>query len=76
MGSLYRRMTILNATQLKADFDSILDRAAKSPQYVTHNGRLLVITKAKPVRAKDTPVSPWELRSGAIESFYDPAKIW
>lgn len=69
-------MTVLKPTQLKADLGRILDKAAKSPQYVMRNGRLLVITKAKLAPPEDAPLSPWELRASAIESFYDPAKTW
>lgn len=69
-------MTILKPTQLKADLGRVLDRAAKSPQYVMRNGRLLVITKAKLRQSEDAPLSPWELRASAIETFCDPAKTW
>ena len=70
-------MTVLKPTELKADVGGVLDRAIESPQYVMRKGQLLVITKAElaPVR-EDQSLSPWELRSAAIESFYDPTKAW
>lgn len=39
-------MTILKASELKADTDRILDEAIEHPQYVTRNGIVLVIHKA------------------------------
>jgi len=70
-------MTILKPSQLKADTGAILDKAIRSPQYVERGGTLLVIKKAElaPI-GEDSPLSPWELRAKAIESFYDPAKAW
>lgn len=68
---------MLKPTELKADLGGILDRAAESPQYVMRNGQLLVITKADLVPAReDASLSPWEVRAGVIESFYDSAKAW
>jgi hypothetical protein len=68
-------MTILKPSQLKADTGAILDKALRSPQYVERGGALLVIKKAELVPAQDdAPLSSWDLRAKAIESFYDPTK--
>ena len=70
-------MTVLKPSELKARTGAILDKAKRGPIYVERDGTLLVITKAKLVPAQeDRPLSPWELRAKAIESFYDPAKTW
>ncbi len=70
-------VTILKPSQLKAKTGSILDKAIHSPQYVERAGTLLVIRKAEfPVVQQDSILSPWELRSQVLESFYDPAKTW
>jgi hypothetical protein len=70
-------MTILKSSKLKSETGKILDRAIREPQYVERNGTLLVITKASltPTRS-ETLLSPWEIRSQNLESFYDPAKAW
>ncbi len=68
-------MTIIKPSELKARTGAILDRAKRRPVYVEHTGTLLMIIKAKLVPAKEpAPLSPWELRANAIESFYEPAK--
>jgi hypothetical protein len=69
-------MTILKPSQLKAKTGAILDRAIRSPQYVQRDGTLLVIKKAEFPEPENSILSSWELRSRAIESFYDPAKAW
>jgi hypothetical protein len=70
-------MTVLKSSQLKSDTGRVLDRAIRKPQYVERNGTLLVITKANLKPAGDeTFLSPWEIRSKNLESFYDPAKAW
>jgi hypothetical protein len=70
-------MTVLQPSELKARTGEILDKAKQRPVYVERDGTLLVITKAKLVPATEkAPLSPWELRAAAIESFYDPAKAW
>jgi hypothetical protein len=70
-------MTILKPSQLKARTGAILDKALHSPQYVERGGTLLVIKKAEfPPVEQDPILSPWELRSKVLESFYDPAKAW
>ncbi len=70
-------VTILKPRDLKANLGGVLDRAVHRPQYVLRNGQLLIITKAELVPArKDAPLSPWELRASAIDSFYNPAKAW
>ena len=70
-------MTILKPSELKARTGAILDKAKRSPVYVERDGTLLVITKARLVQApEEAPLSPWELRARAIESFYDSAKAW
>ncbi len=70
-------MTVLKPSELKADLGNVLDRASEYPQYVMRNGELLVITKAELAPTGEAPsLSPWELRSKAIESFYDPNKAW
>ena len=70
-------MTVLKPSELKARTGAILDKAKRAPIYVERDGTLLVITKAKLVPAQEgAPLSTWELRAKAIESFYDPAKTW
>jgi hypothetical protein len=70
-------MTILKPSELKARTGAILDQPKQAPVYVERNGTLLVITKAKLAPVGDGPLlSPWEIRSKAIESFYDSAKAW
>ena len=70
-------MTVLKPSQLKSHTGAILDRAIHSPQYVERGGTLLVIKKADfPPVQQDSILSPWELRSNVLESFYDPAKTW
>jgi hypothetical protein len=70
-------MTILKSSRLKAETGKILDRAIREPQYVERNGTLLVITKANLTSAHDEALlSPWEIRSRHLESFYDPTKAW
>ena len=72
-------MTVLKPTDLKANLGGVLDQTAESPQYVMHNGQLLVITKAELVPAReDQSLSSQELRAKAIESFYDPTRkqVW
>lgn len=70
-------MTVLKSSQLKSETGKVLDRAIREPQYVERNGTLLVITKANLVPAHDdTLLSPWEIRSKNLESFYDPTKAW
>jgi len=70
--------SVLKPSELRAETGKILDRAIKRPQYVNRNGVLLVITKAgaKSAAADDPLVSPWEVRSAALEKFYDPDKTW
>ena len=70
-------MRVLKPSQLKARTGAILDRAIHSPQYVERGGTLLVIKKAEfHPSEEDFILSPWELRSKVLESFYDPAKAW
>ena len=70
-------MTVFKPSELKARTGAILDKAKLAPVYVERDGTLLVITKARLVPAsEDPPLSPWELRAKAIESFYDSAKAW
>jgi hypothetical protein len=70
-------MTVLKPSQLKAHTGAILDKAIQAPQYVERGGTLLVIKKAEfPSSEQDSVLSPWELRSKILESFYDPAKAW
>ena len=70
-------MKVLKPSQLKANAGAILDKAIRSPQYVERGGTLLVIKKAEFQPAQDDSIlSPWELRSKVVESFYDPAKAW
>jgi hypothetical protein len=70
-------MTVLKPSELKARTGSILDKAKRSPVYVERDGILLDITKAKLVPSQEeAPLSPWEVRARAIESFYDPTKAW
>ena len=70
-------MTVFKSSQLKADAGRVLDRAISEPVYVERKGTLLVITKANLVPARDEPMlSPWEIRAGHLESFYDPSKAW
>jgi hypothetical protein len=70
-------MTVLKPSQLKANAGAILAKAIRFPQYVERGGTLLVIKKAdlQPVK-DDFILSPWELRSKVLASFYDPAKGW
>ena len=70
-------MKIMKPSQLKANTGAVLDKAIQSPQYVERGGTLLVIKKAEltPIE-QDSILSPWELRSKVLESFYDPAKTW
>ncbi len=70
-------MRVLKPSQLKANTGAILDQAIRSPQYVERGGTLLVIKKAEFPQAEEAFIlSPWELRSKVLESFYDPAKAW
>ena len=64
-------ITVLKPSELKAETGKILDQAIERPQYVTRNGVLLVITKAKsvPGSGDDPLLSPWEQRAKTLESF-------
>jgi hypothetical protein len=58
--------TILDLETLKKDPAKVLDEATQSPQYVNHNGVLLVITKA------DSAIgffSTWRERAEVLERF-------
>ena len=58
--------TILELETLKKDPAKVLDEAIQSPQYVNHNGVLLVITKA------DSAIgffSTWRERAEVLERF-------
>src|SRR6185436_9024001 len=58
--------TILELETLKKDPAKVLDEATQSPQYVNHNGVLLVITKA------DSAIgffSTWRERAEVLEKF-------
>ena len=68
-------MTVLKPSELKARTGAVLDKAKRAPVYVERDGTILVLTKARLVRAQEDPqLSPWELRAKAIESFYDSTK--
>lgn len=69
-------LTILKPSELKARTGAILDEAKHAPVYVERDGTLLVIKKAKLVPREDALLSTWEMRTNAIESFYDSAKAW
>ena len=60
--------TILELEILKADTAKVLDEATQSPQYVNHNGVLLVITKADSAIGL---LSSWEHRAKMLERFLD-----
>jgi hypothetical protein len=65
--------TILQVDTLKADPDKVLDDAIQSPQYVSHNGVLLVITKA------DSAIgflSNLERRARTLERFHSSTLPW
>ena len=66
---------VVTPSALKAQAGQVLDKAIKRPQYVIRNGVLLVITKAD-LPASASAALPWELRSTALDSFYDPDKAW
>ena len=69
-------ITVLKPSELKSDTGGVLDKAIRSPQYVSRKGVLLVITKAELPAPAEPTLSPWEQRAEVIESFYDANKAW
>ena len=73
---MWPMIAVLKPSELKSNTGGVLDKAIHSPQYVSRNGILLVITKAELSPPEDPTLSPWEQRAQVIESFYDANKAW
>jgi hypothetical protein len=70
-------MKVLKSSELKVRTAAILDQAQRSPVFVEHNGTTLMIANVELVLTRREKLhSPWNLRAGTIESFYDPGEAW